>query len=333
MEGLNLSKLIPWKKLGFLLVGLIILIALISYYGAADIGKTIIGFGGTYIIILLLSFFWFFLQSLAWNTTLGEQDVSFWSLFKIKLSGEGLNMLSPFTLVGGDPVRVDLLKKQGVPAAAGSIVADNAVRSLTILIVIVVGLIIAPWNLGGLFLWVKTGIPVLTAVIILLLLNNWRGSQQGFFSSTITAFQSFQLCKKTCPALRGTLEESDRLLANFYAERRGAFFQALLLHLLGQGLKVAEIYLIGTVIFPEFSLALALLLAALLPIVMTLFSFLPGSLGILEAVFGGIVALALGGPAAAAGVSLVLIRRIRALFWIIVGLALAGNPFGMFMKK
>ncbi len=112
MEGLNLKKIIPWKKILLLLVGIGLIVFLVRHYGAGSIGGSLLGFGGSYITILILSFFWYFLQTLAWNMALNRSEVSFWSLFKTKLGGEGLNMVSPIDLDGWEPIPVDLLKKK-----------------------------------------------------------------------------------------------------------------------------------------------------------------------------------------------------------------------------
>ncbi len=332
MEGLNLKKIIPWKKILLLLVGIGLIVFLVRHYGAGSIGGSLLGFGGSYITILILSFFWYFLQTLAWNMALNRSEVSFWSLFKTKLGGEGLNMVSPFALVGGDPVRVDLLKKQQVEAAGGSIVADRGVQWLSLGIVIVVGLTVGVWNLTNLHTALRWTIPTLTLLALVYLLWNWRKGDDGLFSSLLRSVQRCKTCQKASPAVRGTLNEHDRLLTQFYRERRGPFWQALLLHLLAQALRVAEIYLIGTILLPTFPLALALTLAALAPITIALFCFLPAGLGALEGVFAGAVCLSLGEPTAIVGISLALIRRVRALAWIFLGLGLVGNPFKMFLK-
>ncbi len=125
----------------------------------------------------------------------------------------------------------------------------------------------------------------------------------------------------------------DRLLLNFYENKRGTFYQSLILHLICQGLLLGEVYLIGSALLGEFTVSWTLILTAIAPVVSGIFCFLPGAFAVMEMSFAGLLALAFGPLAATAGIAIVLIRRARALCWIIVGLVFAGNPFKMFLGK
>jgi uncharacterized membrane protein YbhN (UPF0104 family) len=158
-------------------------------------------------------------------------------------------------------------------------------------------------------------------------------ADQAVRSLVLLALCRWLPLQKISPATKGKIEEMNRHLRNFYRERKGDFYQALLVHFLAAGLSVTEIYVIGRSLQPDFRPLFALLLAAVSPLVRLLFSFLPGAFGALEGVFTFLASVFLGQPAAAVGLVIALVRRLRALFWIIVGLVFTGNPFKMFLGK
>lgn len=139
--------------------------------------------------------------------------------------------------------------------------------------------------------------------------------------------------EKLSPALQGRLEERERHLKRFSSERRSAFCGSLFIYLLVALLAVAEIYVIGSSLLPDFCPGLALLMALAAPVVRLVFCFIPGAFGALEAAFAFIACSALGHPAGAAGLAVMLVLRLRTFFWAVIGLALVGNPFGMFFGK
>lgn len=333
MEGLNLSKIIPWQRLIFLLIGIGLLIGMIVTYDAGQIGRGLCDIGGVYLAIIALSFFVRFLQTLAWQATLKDQKVSFWSLFKITNAHETLNLLMPFSLLGGDALANDQLRKNHeVLSGAESIVTDRGIRLVTLSLFIVAGLIIGSINETALPAAVRFGLPLLAIaalVFAIIALDTKKGS---LLEGMLSKVHKLGLPLLKSPAIRGTAKETDRFLFEFYRNQSGAFFQAFFLHLLALGLFVAEVYLIGDALLDGFPVTTAWLLASVTPVVIGLFCFIPGAFGILEAAFCGLVSASFGDAGAVAGVTIVLARRIRALFWIIVGLVFAGNPFKMFLK-
>ena len=286
-------------------------------------------------MVLLISFFYAFLQALAWQLAVGPSKGSFWNLFTLEAGGNALRLLSPFALVGGDAVQGhQLLKKHEVKSCADSIITDRTVHIIATGIFVWVGLLVGFLNTPSLPLAVRVGVPVIVLLAGLFCIVAVRSSKRGFFAAIAAKIPSFGLpCRCHQPAFQGTLDEYDRLLLSFYDKKRGTFFQALILHLICQGLMVGEVYLIGTALLPGFTLSWALLLAALAPVVTCGFNWFPGAFGIMELAFAGLLALAFGPVGALAGTAMVLIRRLRALCWIVTGLFFTGNPFKMFLGK
>ena len=114
----------------------------------------------------------------------------------------------------------------------------------------------------------------------------------------------------------------DAHIVEFYEANHRGFIIALFSHIVGRLLGIAEIYIIGTVVSSEFTFFAALVLAALAPMVNAVFAFVPGALGILEGANGGMLYLMHMDPAT--GITIQIAKRLRAIFWILLGLFFLG---------
>ena len=331
MAAINFSKLIPWKHLVSFLAGMALLIYLIYSLGAGEIGAQLSSIGWTYLSVFVISFFYLFLQTLAWHVTITEGHVSFWGLFRIKISMEALNAFLPFSLIKGESIGAQQLRDRfGILSGSIPIITDRSIRTLALFLFISIGFIVGFLNLTALHPLLRLGIPALTVLKLLICGILIKKSTSGFYTVLLSKCPQFSPCAS--PASLGQHYEMDLALKAIYENKRGNFYQALLLHLLSYGLLVVEIYLIGSTILPEFNPAMALTLTAIIPFITMIFYFLPGSFGVREGILVGLIGLIVGAPAALAGVTIELVRRARTLFWVIIGFGLTGNPFKMFLK-
>lgn len=335
MQGLNISQLIPWKRLISLVIGVLLLGWFIASQDAGIIGQYFLKGMRVLPLILLISFFYLFLQTLAWQLAIGSSKGSFWSLFTLETGGNALRALSPFTLVGGDPVQGSLLQqKHEVVSGADSIVTDRTIQILSTAIFVSVGLIVGFLNTGSLPNAVRIAVPAVVAVLGLFCIIAVKTSKSGFYSAIISKIPTFGMaCGANSPACRGTVDEYDRQMLKFYDKRSGTFYQALVLHLICQVLMMVEVYLIGSALLSQFTIAWALILTAVTPVVSSIFYFVPGALAMMEISYAGLLAIAFGPLGAVVGIVTVLVRRVRGLAWIIVGMVFVGNPFKMFLAK
>ena len=83
---------------------------------------------------------------------------------------------------------------------------------------------------------------------------------------------------------------------------------------------VGEIYLIARLLKIPIGFEGALYLASLTVLINIVFVFIPGSMGVLEGAFGALCHLLNLNPLS--GVAIQLVRRLRAIFWVFVGLIL-----------
>ena len=98
------------------------------------------------------------------------------------------------------------------------------------------------------------------------------------------------------------------------------FAKALGYHFIGRILGVVEISIIFTYLTGQPYPLLSLMLATLTSALNFVFAFIPGALGILESFYAGFFYFY--GQKPSLGVAMQLIRRLRALFWICVGVIL-----------
>jgi glycosyltransferase 2 family protein len=331
MGALNFGKLIPWRHVATFVAGAILLALLIMKYSFDTISSQFLSLGPTFINILIVSFFYYFVQTLAWQITLSGHKVSFWGLFQIKVGADALDSLLPFSFVKGDSISTHQLRQRfGVQSGAESIATDNALCLLALTLFTFLGFIVGFLSLDTLHPIVRYGLPLLAAIKLVAYIII-VSTQQGFFSAVLA--KVIKIGPLASPALMGQCREMDQYLKKMFTERKGAFYQALILRLLAFGLLTAEVYLIGAALIPGFTTSLALTLTAVIPVVYIIFYFVPGAFGILEASFASLLTATLGAPVAAAGITLGLVRRARAITWIIIGFIFMGNPFKMFFGK
>jgi uncharacterized protein (TIRG00374 family) len=112
----------------------------------------------------------------------------------------------------------------------------------------------------------------------------------------------------------------DERIASFYRQNKRRFAASLMLHFAGKILNAFEFYLVFLYLGFEIGFVYALCINSLSIIINTLFIFVPGHWGIAE---GGqaFIFLTLGlNPAD--GISVGVIRRVRHIFFTLIGLAL-----------
>ena len=130
----------------FLAIGAVLLAALIRKIGWHTILENIGQLGWRFFPILCISAGGYALYTIAWMQFLGRlgDGIGFFDLFRIKISGETVNTLTPANFIGGDPMRIYLLKKSfKVSEGAASVVVDRTLQILAILIIVMLGIIVA----------------------------------------------------------------------------------------------------------------------------------------------------------------------------------------------
>jgi hypothetical protein len=127
------------------------------------------------------------------------------------------------------------------------------------------------------------------------------------------------ISRLSSPRLGEHLALIEGRLHRLRAERPSALWLMFLLSFVNQGLALLEIYAVVIPLGLTPGLSGVLVMEAFTKLAKALFFFVPARIGADEGSSAGIFALL--GLAPAAGVTLALARRLRALFWSAVGLA------------
>jgi uncharacterized membrane protein YbhN (UPF0104 family) len=225
--------------------------------------------------------------------------------------------------IGGDPIRIYILRKN-FPLAEGaaSVVVDRTLHSAATLIVIIVGISFAFITFDTLPANLKFGVPialfVCTAFMAFILIHQRR----GFFGLLLTACQKLGLKREFSQKTINRFMELDSHIVDFYNSNHRGFAIALTLHVVGRLLGILEIYVVGRAVSDEFTFFAALVLTALAPMVNAVFAFIPGAIGVLEGAYSGVLYLMHMDPSV--GITIQIAKRIRSVFWIVLGLLFLG---------
>jgi uncharacterized protein (TIRG00374 family) len=252
-----------------------------------------------------------------------KTPVSLWDLFKIKIAGEATNTLTPLSFVGGDPIRAIMLHhKEPQVAGSASIVVDRTVFVISTVLLVIAGLMMG---------FLKLSIPLeirliligaITALILGLffLIRHQRG---GFFISTLGLAKKFRIRKEYSEKTLEKCREFDDSIKLFYGRNKRRFAASILFHFLGRFVGVFEVFFLAYFLGIPMDFWTAFFLTALFPLLNFAFGIIPGNVGVLEGATG--VAFHLLKLGLADGVTLQLCRRIRSVFWILVGLLIIAS--------
>jgi hypothetical protein len=297
----------PWALvLGLLGVGL--LASVVMRLGPDRIIAELQGLSRILPLVLALTGPKYVLQAAGWRTVLPPAMRPSWTdSIAATVTGDALGYLTwagPFT---GEPIRAMLTRHAapvGVGTAAGA--AERLMYNVTaaaLVVVVLVAAAIARGHLAEVVSW-TAGV---TAVVWLVIVGTRRSVREDRRPRAPSRFA-------------GRFRQSVEALGPFWSRRRRLLPLLATLCLLQHALLVAEGYAMLSALGADPSVTTALVFEAVTKLVNTAGILVPGRIGISEA--GSAVLAGSLGFAASYGLSLALMRRLRALLWAAVGLAL-----------
>lgn len=256
----------------------------------------------------------------------GSPRVPLLRLLRIRLTGEAFNVLTPTLDLGGEAVKALLLTREGVStvqALASVVVAKTSLAVAEVLfllagmgVAVQVFALPAPLQRGmGLTLLLGS---VGVGIFVLL-------QRRGLFGAVARLSRRLGLARRFWREQAPAVAALDEALRAYYA-RPGRGALSVGFHLLGWLAGVAEVALILWFLDLPVTAASALALEAGHQLIRAAAFFIPAKLGAQE---GGSLILfsALGFPAAL-GVAVSLLRRVRELAWVALGLLLLAGGGG-----
>ena len=303
------------RTLGAALVGIALLGLLMWHTGLDPIHDRMAELGARGPLVLLPYAVIALMDALGWRCTLPARDrakVPLRSLYFIRMAGEGVNSITPAATVGGEGVKVYLLRDWGVPGsdAVASLVISKTALTVAQSFFVLLGL-------GALF--ARLGLPAIGAAWLAVLLVVFCAFTFGLvgLQRRNPAQMLWRVLGRLLPRARlvSRLERSavavDERLASFYGREADTFWRAALLHLAGWLIGVLEVQLIMVLIGSPIPLLDSLVIEALSQVVRATALVIPGGLGTQE--IGGVALCTFLGIAQPAAVTLWLLKRGREL--------------------
>lgn len=250
-------------------------------------------------------------DTLGWRYAFAYDRVPFLRLMAARVAGEAVNVMTAVAPVGGDAIKVWLLRPH-VPyrESVASVIIAKTTITLSQTLFLLLGVAVA------LALSVDAR---LVAAMLWLLLAELVGAG-GFLLVQVTGLLgrgARRLARFGKLKAIASAENLDQTLQSFYRRQWRRFSFSMGFHLLGWLMGVFETWLFLKVLHVPASLATAVVIETLGSAVRFATFFMPGSLGALEG--ANTVAFAALGFGAQAGLAFSLLRRLRQVVWIGLG--------------
>jgi hypothetical protein len=260
-------------------------------------------------------------KTCAWRVALLEEakNISFSRSLALRLISEAFGQFGFAGLLFGESTRVALLGPEtSIEGGISSAALDRGVFLATGAVVTIAGLLAATTGLamsGMMRVYTCLSVLVLFSLLVLFVLafqNRWP-----LLSAPVRTAALVPWLRKRLVSKMAMIESVEHLLLEFHAQAPGVFWANVLLNLFCHFLAITEVFLILHFLEPRITLLSALILESLTKIINVIGAINPGNLGTYE---GGNMAIGrLLGLNGTEGLTLGLCRRLRALFWAIVG--------------
>jgi uncharacterized protein (TIRG00374 family) len=277
---------------------------------------------GPYVPLALLPYLIVYnVDCLAWAQTLPRKGIPWWTLLRIRWAGEAVNNVVPSAYVGGEAVKVCLLRSIGVGAREGATAAVVSKTAQTVaqlfFLLLASGLLLqlAPGHPGvrlGILMLVLCGIGIIAVLF-------WV-QRAGFFKMALAFLRRVPWRFHFLEKRAGSLLEVDQTIARFYQVRPGRFRASTGLYFIGWLLDSLEIYLVAFLLGMPITWNQALVVEAFTGVAKVFGMWVPGSLGVQES--GIVVMGGIAGLPDALSATYALVRRGREVLFAAVGLLL-----------
>jgi phosphatidylglycerophosphate synthase len=273
------------------------------------------------LLVIALGGFAHVVRTWAWRLTLlGEsRKVSFGRTFGLRLVSEAIGQFGFVGMLGGEATRVSLLGSGvSLAGAISSVALDRTLFILAGAVVTIAGVV------GLLFAVavshaVRMYAAVLVVGLLLLLISGAIAirSKWPVVSGPARAAAFIPGLRTWLASKESTIKSAEQRILEFYHEAPGAFWCSAILNLFSHFLAIVEVYLIVRMLGAPATLLGALILESLTKLINVVGSVNPGNVGTYEGgnmVIGRLVRLT-----GTQGLLLALCRRVRAVFWAILG--------------
>jgi uncharacterized membrane protein YbhN (UPF0104 family) len=298
------------------------LVLVVRHIGAATIAGMIGQVGWAFCLVTLIYAAHTFLRGVSLWQTLPWGAIPLRRVITIRFGAEGLEML---TLTGpfvAEPAKAWLLQRGGLdgPEAVGAVAAEYLLYNLT-----------AAWRAAASLsvLLLRGALPgalrfpaegMLCAVAVLTVGCLGAGVTGTGIVAPLVEAVTRGISPRHAVGVTARVRRAEAILVSVLHDRPGRLAAVLAVELAGHGLLALEIKVVLDALGFHAGLATAFIVEGAVKCIGTIFFFVPGQLGVSEGVYA--VLLPAVGLPAAAGVTIALVRRARALVVGTIGFAL-----------
>lgn len=273
--------------------------------------------------ILIISGFAYILATISWRLCFEKSDdnLNYKSLFSIRLIGESLSVSNPTGIIGGDALKVLILKTKNIPY-------ENALQSVV----------------------VSRGLTVLSFLLILftssffllrisLSANSWITAVMNLAVAITASFYCFKVLSSPSLMIYKLVKKLDKIffdtigsgllkklkylnikIAIFFRDRRSQLVLAFLLLVIHWIFGALEYYYIMLVLDDPIRFNESLILEFGTSLSRSLFAFIPFQIGI-EEMSHKVLFQLIGIQSEETWLTVSILKRIRQLFWISLALS------------
>ncbi|VUZ85375.1 membrane protein [Candidatus Methylomirabilis lanthanidiphila] len=298
-----------------LLLGLVLLGVLLARIDLSPVFDQVRSLSWGLLILLFPCGLTTILDTVGWRYAFRGALLPLSILLPVRLAGKAFNTTSLTATLGGEPVKIYLLHPQvSVEEGAASVVIDKTTALLAQICVLLLGIVFSPLVLpvGSPFVFGMVGLAILGALAIA---GFVMAQRHGLFG------RSLRILNRLGFRWHGGLETAqglDEAIATFYTIHRPRLALSYLFHLMGSLVGIVEVYLILWLLGFPISLTTAIVIEAFSSAIKAVGFLIPGAIGVEE---GGNMAIFMAlGLTAGGGLSFSVVRRIRELVVVVVGL-------------
>ena len=312
-------------RLAAALVGLLLLAHLVRRAGPSRLWEGIASVGWGLVLVISLAGLSHLVRTWAWRLTLldARRRPSFGRMLALRLVSEAAGQVGIFGQVFGDTWRIARLGEElPLSGRIASVALDRALYTLVGTVVTIAGVASVAFLLplsGKTTIYASIFGCALLAILLLAMIAVRR--RWAVLSGPAGALGRLGKIGRWVEGQRETIRSVEDELLDFFHHSPSAFWGSLVLQMAGHLAALLEVYLILQLMGCRAGLLSALAIEGLTKLLNVIGLINPGNAGTYE---GGNMLLAkLVGVGGTAGLTLALIRRVRALFWAAVGVICA----------
>lgn len=314
----------------FFILGALALGIMVYSIGLNNIWRDMKQTGWWYIPIIGMWIFVYIINTLSLYIILRDgseetKKIGFFRLFKLTISGFAINYITPFGLMGGEPYKIiELQPDLGIQKSTSSVLLGTMMRVVAHFIFWMVSIPLLIFLVPVLSDSVEVGIMITTGTTFLLLLWAYRIYTRGGVDRALIISSRLPFIGKKIKAYRTNNQEKisqmDELISDLYKNRKRDFFLSLSFEFIARILVCVEVILMMQAIKQPITFGESVLIESLQSLISNLFFFMPMQMGAREG--GFVIVYGMLSIPLAYGVFVSICKRIRELFWTLIGVVL-----------